>query len=147
MRSNGSECPTLCTLPQLYGRGKINGSNVLLGLGIYDLDFLVVHEDRGEKGKVCNALITSVNLVVMNGYGSLDEISFIDLLHVPTLLPWNSKRVIPPRTGLIRLVRSSPFSGFLVNLSKEGRSLRRVLLWASLETGKGKQHPKNGLGA
>jgi hypothetical protein len=137
----------LCILPLLHGGGKINGPDVLLGLGIYDLDFLVVHEDRGKKGKVCNALVTSVNLAVVNGYGSPDEISFVDLLHIPTLLPWNSKRVIPPRTGLIRLVRSSPFSGFLVNLSKEGRSLRRDLLRASLEMGKGKKLPENGLGA
>jgi hypothetical protein len=127
MRSNGSDCPTLCIPPLLRGCGKIHGPNVLLGLGIYDPDFLVVHEDRGKKGKVCNALITSVNLTVVNGYGSPDEISFVDSLHIPTLLPQNLKRVIPPRTGLIRLVRSSPFSGFLVNLSKEEISVKRSI--------------------
>jgi hypothetical protein len=80
-----------------------------------------------KRGKVCNALVTSVNLTVVNGYGSSDEISFVDLLHIPTLLPQNLKRVIPPRTGLIRLARSSPFSGFLVNLSKEGISVKRSI--------------------
>jgi hypothetical protein len=127
MRSNNSGCPTLCILPLLCGRGKINGQNVFLGLGIYDPDFLIVHEDRGDKGKVCNALVTFVNLTVMNGYGSPDEISFDDLLHIPTLLPRNLKRVIPPHTRLIRLVRSSPFSGFLVNLSKEEISMKRSI--------------------
>jgi hypothetical protein len=82
---------------------------------------------EGKRGKVCNALVTSVNLTVVNGYGSSDEISFVDLLHIPTLLPRNLKRVIPPRTGLMRLARSSPFSGFLVNLSKEGISVKRSI--------------------
>jgi hypothetical protein len=127
MRSNGSDCPTLCIPPLLRGCGKINGPNVLLGFGIYDPDFLVVHADRGKKGEVCKALVTSVNLTVVNGYGSPDESSFVDLLHIPTLLPRNLKRVIPPRTGLIRLVRSSPFSGFLVNLSKEEISVKRSI--------------------
>jgi hypothetical protein len=109
MRSNGSDCPTLCILPLLRGCGKIHGPNVLLGLGIYDPDFLIVHEDRGKKGKVCNALVTSVTLTVMNGYGSPDEVSFVDSLPITTLLPQNLKRVIPPHTGLIRLVRSKSF--------------------------------------
>ena len=125
MRSNGSDCPTLCIPPLLRGCGKIHGPNVLLGLGIYDPDFLIVYEDRGKKGKICNALVTSVNLTVVKGYGSPDEISVVDLLHIPTLLPRNLKRVIPPRTGLIRLVHSSPFFGFLVNLSKEEISVKR----------------------
>jgi hypothetical protein len=85
--------------------------------------------------------------MVVNDHGSSDKISSIESLLTPTLLLWNSKRVIPPRTRLIILVRSSPFSGFLVNLSKEGRSLRRDLLWASLDMGKGKKHPENRLGA
>ena len=80
-----------------------------------------------KRGKVCNSLITFVNLTVVNGYGSPDEISFDDLLHIPTLLPRNLKRVIPPHTRLIRLVRSSPFSGFLVNLSKEEISVKRSI--------------------
>jgi hypothetical protein len=87
MRSNGSDCPTLCIPPLLRGCGKINGPNVLLGLGIYDPDFLIVHGDRGRKGEVCNALVTSINLTVVNGYGSPNEISFVDLLHIPTCYP------------------------------------------------------------
>jgi hypothetical protein len=63
----------------------------------------------GRRGKVCNALVNSINLMVVSGYGSPDEISFVDFLHIPTLLPRNLKRVIPPHTGLIRLTRSSPF--------------------------------------
>ena len=98
-----------------------------MDLGIYDPDFLIVHEDRGEKGKVCNSLITSINLKAVDGYGSPDERSFVDLLHIPTLLPQNLKRVIPPRTRLIRLVCSSPFSGFLVNLSKEEIFVKRSI--------------------
>jgi hypothetical protein len=38
-------------LPLLHGCGKINGLIVLLGLGIYDPNFLTVHEDRGKKGQ------------------------------------------------------------------------------------------------
>jgi hypothetical protein len=92
-------------------------------LGTYDPDFLAIHEDRGKRGKVCNALTTSVNLTVVNDHGSSDRISSVDSLLIPTLLLRNFKRVIPPRTGLLRLAHSSPFSGFLVNLSKEGKSL------------------------
>ena len=131
MGSNGSDCPTLCILPLLRGCGKINGPNVLLGLGIYDPDFLVVHEDRGKKGKVCNALITFINLTVVNGYGSSDEISFVDLLLISTLLSQNLKRVIPPSTRLLRLAHSSPFSRFLENLSKKGISVKNPILGLS----------------
>jgi hypothetical protein len=72
---------------------------------------------------MCNALTTSVNLTVVNDHGSSDRISSVDSLLIPTLLLRNFKRVIPPRAGLLRLARSSPFSGFLVNLSTEGKSL------------------------
>jgi hypothetical protein len=96
-------------------------------LGVYDSDFLAIHEDRGKRVKAIRSLVNSVNLTIVNGYGSPDKISFVDLLHIPTLLPQNLKRVIPPRTGLIRLVRSSPFSGFLVNLSKEEISVKRSI--------------------
>ena len=92
----------------------------------------------GRRGKACNALVTSVNLTIVNGYGLPNEISFIGLLHIPTLLPWNLKRVIPPRTGLIRLTRSSPFSGFLVNLSKEGNLCEEIYIGAILEVDTGK---------
>jgi hypothetical protein len=82
---------------------------------------------EGRRGKVCNALVTSVNLMVVNGYGSFDEISSVDLLHITTLLPRNFKRVVPPRTGLIRPARSSSFFGFLVNLSKEEIFVKRPI--------------------
>jgi hypothetical protein len=97
--------------------------------GSWDLRsrFLVAHDDRGKRGKVCNTFVTSVNLMVVNGYGSSDEISSVDLLHITTLLSRNLKRIVPPRTGLIRPARSGPFSGFLVNLSKEGISVKRSL--------------------
>jgi hypothetical protein len=96
-----------------------------MDLGIYDPDFLAMFTKiEGKRVKVCNALVTLINLTVVNDYGSSDEISFVDLLLIPTLLPRNLKRVIPPRTGLLRLAHSSPFSRFLVNLSKEGISAR-----------------------
>jgi hypothetical protein len=49
------------------------------------------------------------------------------LILVPTLLLWDFKRVIPPRTGLLRLAHSSPSSRFLVNLSKEEISVKRSI--------------------
>jgi hypothetical protein len=82
---------------------------------------------EGKRGKVCNTLVTFVSLTVLNVYGSFDEISFVDLLLIPTLLPRNLKRVIPPRIGLLRLSHSSPFSRFLENLSKEGISVRKSI--------------------
>jgi hypothetical protein len=82
-----------------------------------------------KRNKRYNALTTSVNLMVVNDHGSSDRISSVDLLLIPTLLPRNLKRVIPPRTGLLRLAHSSPFSGFFVNISKEGKSQRRDLFW------------------
>jgi hypothetical protein len=78
-------------------------------------------------GKACNACVTFVNLVVVNDYGSSDEISSVDWSLLTTLLSWNLKRIVPPRAGLIRPVRSSSCSGFLVNLSKEEVSVRRSL--------------------
>ena len=82
---------------------------------------------EGKRDKVCNYLFTFVNLTVVNGYGSFDEISFINLLLIPMLLPQNLKRVIPPRTGLLRLAHSSPFSRFLASHSKKGISVKRSL--------------------
>jgi hypothetical protein len=55
------------------------------------------------------------------------------------------KRVVPLYTGLLRLVRSSPFFGFFVNLSKEEISVKRSVPGIP-ETDKGKQLPENGLG-
>ena len=90
--------------------------------GTYDPDFLAIHEDRGKISKRYNALTTTINLMVVNDHGSSDMISSVDLLLIPMLLPRNIKRVIPPRTELLRLAHSSPFDGFFVNLSKEGKS-------------------------
>jgi hypothetical protein len=95
--------------------------------GTYDPDFLAIHEDGWKRNKRYNALTTSVNLMVVNDHGSSDRISSVDLLLIPTLLPRNLKGVIPPCTGLLRLAHSSPFSGFLVNLSKEEISVKRSI--------------------
>jgi hypothetical protein len=65
--------------------------------------------------------------MVVNDYGSSDEISSVDSFHLTILLSWNFNRIVPPCTGLMRSVRSSPYSGFLVNLSKEGISVKRYL--------------------
>jgi hypothetical protein len=97
-------------------------------------------EDKG--GKVGNAFVTSVNLMVVNDYGSSDEISSVNLLHLTTLLSWNLNRIVPPRTGLIRPVHSSPCSGFLVNLSKEKISVKRSLPGHSLKQIKGDSFPR-----
>jgi hypothetical protein len=94
-------------------------------------------------GKVGNAFVTSVNLMVVNDYGSSDEISYVDLLHLTTLLSWNLNRIVPPRTGLIRPVHSSPCSGFLVNLSKEEISVKRSLPGHSWKQIKGNSFPRN----
>jgi hypothetical protein len=95
--------------------------------GVYDPDFITIHEDREKKGKVCNALVTFINLTVMNDHGSSDRISSVDSLLIPMLLLQNFKRVIPPRTGLLRLAHSSPFCRFLVDLPKEGISVKRSI--------------------
>jgi hypothetical protein len=76
---------------------------------------------------VCNACVTVVNLMVVNDYGSSDEISSVDLSLLITLLSWNLNRIVPPRAGLIRPVHPSPYSGFLVNLSEEEISVKRSL--------------------
>jgi hypothetical protein len=65
--------------------------------------------------------------MVVNEYGSSDEISSVDLLHLTTLLSWNLNRVVPPHTGLIRPMHSSPCPGFLVNLSKDEISVKRSI--------------------
>ena len=123
MRSNGSDYPTLYILPLLRRCGRINDPNVLMDLGGPTISISPLFTKIEEKGKRCNALTTSINLMVMNDHGSSDNISSIDSLLIPTLLLRNLKRVVPPRTRLLRLARSSPFSGFLVNFSKEGKSL------------------------
>jgi hypothetical protein len=95
-----------------------------------------------KRGKVCNALVTFVNLTVVNDHGSSDRISSVDSLLIPTLLLRNFKRVIPPRTGLLRLAHSSPFSRFLVNLSKEGISAKRSIPGLSWRQTKGNKLPR-----
>jgi hypothetical protein len=80
--------------------------------------------------------------MVVNDYGSSDEISSVDLFRLTTLLSWNLNRIVPPRTGLIRSVRSSPYSGFLVNLSEEGISVKRSLPGHSQEQIKGDSFPR-----
>ena len=98
-----------------------------MDLGVYDPNFLLLTMRAARGGKVCNACVTFVNLMVVNDYGSPDEIPSVDLSLLITLLSWNLKRIVPPRAGLIRPVHSSPCSGFLVNLSEEGISLKRSL--------------------
>jgi hypothetical protein len=98
-----------------------------------------------KRGKVCNALVTFVNLTVVNDHGSSDRISSVDSLLIPTLLLRNFKRVIPPRTGLLRLAHSSPFSRFLVNLSKEGISVKRSIPGHSWRQTRGNKLPEDGL--
>jgi hypothetical protein len=61
---------------------------------------------------------------------------------IPTLLLRDFKRVIPPRTGLLRLAHSSPFSRFLVNLSKEGISMKRSIPGHSWRQIRGNKFPR-----
>jgi hypothetical protein len=94
------------------------------------------------EGKACNACVTFVNLMVVNDYGSPDEISSVDLSLLTTLLSWNINRIVLPRTGLIRPVRSNPYSGFWVNLSEEGISVKRPLPGHSREQIKEDNFPR-----
>jgi hypothetical protein len=64
------------------------------------------------------------------------------LILIPTLLLRDFKRVIPPRTGLLRLAHSSPFSRFLVNLSKEGISVKRSIPGHSWRQIRGNKFPR-----
>jgi hypothetical protein len=47
-------------------------------LGVYDSDFLAIHEDRGKRVKAIYALIYFFDLTIVNDYRSPDKISFID---------------------------------------------------------------------
>jgi hypothetical protein len=58
------------------------------------------------------------------------------------LLLQDFKRVIPLHTGLLRLGHSNPFSRFLVNLSKEGISVKRSILGHSWEQIRGNKFPR-----
>jgi hypothetical protein len=80
--------------------------------------------------------------MVVNDYGSSDEISSVDLSLLTTLPPWNLNKIVPPRAGLIRPVRSGPCSRFLVNLSKEGTFEKRFLLGHSQKQRKGDSFPR-----
>jgi hypothetical protein len=61
------------------------------------------------------------------------------------LLLRDFKRVIPPRTGLLRLAHSSPFSQVIGKPFQGGNLCEEIYSGASLETGKGKQLPEDGL--
>ena len=80
--------------------------------------------------------------MVMNDYGSSDEISSVGLSLLTTLLPWNLNGIVPSRAGLIRPVRSNPYSGFLVNLSKEEISVKGSLPGHSQKQIKGNSFPR-----
>ena len=80
--------------------------------------------------------------MVVNDYGSPDEISSVDLSLLTTLLSWNLNRIVPPRAGLIKPVHSSPCSGFLVNLPKEEISVKRFLPGHSRKQIKGDSFPR-----
>jgi hypothetical protein len=47
-------------------------------LGVYDSDFLAIHEDRGKRVKEINALVHSFGLTVVNDRRSPDRISSVD---------------------------------------------------------------------
>ena len=100
--------------------------------GSWDLrsQSLVAHDDRRQRGKVCNACVTFVNLMVVNDYGSSDEISSVGLSLLTTLLPWNLNGIVPPH------------SGFVVNLSKKEISVKRSLPGHSLKQIKGDSFPR-----
>jgi hypothetical protein len=80
--------------------------------------------------------------MVVDDYGFSDEISSVGLSLLTTLLSWNLNRIVPPRAGLIRPARSNPCSGFLVNLSKEGISVKRSLPGHSRKQIKGDSFPR-----
>ena len=48
-------------------------------LGVYDSDFLAIHEDRGKKGLMAiNALVYSFDLTIVNDRRFPDRISSVD---------------------------------------------------------------------
>jgi hypothetical protein len=47
-------------------------------LGVYDPDFLTIHEDRGKGASYAMPLFSFVNLMVVNDHGSSNGISSID---------------------------------------------------------------------
>ena len=116
-----------CTLSLLSGWKKKPTVQILPQTsGIYDPDFLATHEDK-RKGV---RHVTPLFLPPINGH-EWPQIFRRDLvcrsILIPTLLLRDFKRVIPPHTGFLRLAHSSPFSRFLVNLSKEEISMKRSI--------------------
>ena len=97
---------------------------------------------EGKWGKVCNALVTFVNLMVVNGYGHLrrsrSSSCYLSLLYYL----WNLKRVIPPHTGLLGITHLIPFSRFLENLSKKGISVTSPISGPSWKRTKGNKLPR-----
>jgi hypothetical protein len=96
-------------------------------LGVYDSDFLATHEDRGKRVKAINALAHSFDLTIVNDNRFPDRISSVDQYLSLRCYFGISKRIIPLHTGLLRLAHPSPFSRFLVSLSKEGISVKRSI--------------------
>jgi hypothetical protein len=47
-------------------------------LGVYDSDFLAIHEDRGKRVKEINALVYSFDLTIVNDRRFPDRISSVD---------------------------------------------------------------------
>jgi hypothetical protein len=62
----------------LFGRGKPTVQMFSWSLGVYDSDFLAIHEDRGKRVKAIYALIHSFDLTVVNDRRFPDRISSID---------------------------------------------------------------------
>jgi hypothetical protein len=94
-------------------------------LGVYDSDFLAILEDRGKRVKAINALVRSFDLTVVNDRRFPDRISSVDQYLSLRCYFGILKRVIPLHTGLLRLAHPSPFSRFLVSLSKKEISVKR----------------------
>ena len=47
-------------------------------VGVYDPNFLAIHEDRGKGARYVTPLFSFVNLTVVNDHGSSDGISSVD---------------------------------------------------------------------
>jgi hypothetical protein len=71
------------------------------GLGIYDLDFLSIHEDRGKMFKEINALVHPFGLMIVNDCRSPDRVSSVDQYLSLRYYFGIFKRVIPLHTGLL----------------------------------------------
>jgi hypothetical protein len=94
-------------------------------LGVYNSDFLTIHEDRGKRVKEINVLVHSFDLTIVNDRRFPNRISFVDQYLSLRCYFGILKRDIPLHTGFLRLAHPSPFSRFLVSLSKKGISMKR----------------------